>query len=133
MSQVLSRDVEDREFSCKSLIVLASDAMKCTFQDQNVQKSHYLPTKLGNLIVRPVRTGLHDKNYFDGGKTYRVTLPKDAFMENSDPKPTVALIKNTLKIYPYTPGGLDGDAQSLRADPLRQAVQHSPRQRFPLL
>ena len=26
-------------------------------------------------------------------------------MENNDPKPAVALIRETLKIYPYTPGG----------------------------
>jgi hypothetical protein len=38
-------------------------------------------------------------------KTTHVLYAVRAFMENSDPKPTVALIKNTLKIYPYTPGG----------------------------
>ena len=28
-----------------------------------------------------------------------------SFLENNDPKPAVALIKKTLKIYPYLPGG----------------------------
>jgi hypothetical protein len=28
-----------------------------------------------------------------------------AFMENNDPKPAVASIKKSLKIYPYRPGG----------------------------
>ena len=28
-----------------------------------------------------------------------------AYLENNDPKPAVALIKDRLKIYPYTPGG----------------------------
>ncbi len=28
-----------------------------------------------------------------------------SFLENNDPKPPVALIKKTLKIYPYLPGG----------------------------
>jgi hypothetical protein len=28
-----------------------------------------------------------------------------SFLEKNDPKPVVALIKKTLKIYPYLPGG----------------------------
>jgi hypothetical protein len=28
-----------------------------------------------------------------------------SFLENNDPKPVVALIKKTLKNYPYLPGG----------------------------
>ncbi len=27
-------------------------------------------------------------------------------MDNNDPKPSVALIRKSLKIYPYTPGGV---------------------------
>jgi hypothetical protein len=38
-------------------------------------------------------------------KTTHVLYAVRAFMENSDPKPAVASIKNTLKIYQYTPGG----------------------------
>ena len=28
-----------------------------------------------------------------------------SFLENNDPKPVVGLIKKTLKVYPYLPGG----------------------------
>jgi hypothetical protein len=38
-------------------------------------------------------------------KTTRVLWFSRSFMESSDPKPTVDLIKKTLKIYPYEAGG----------------------------
>ena len=38
-------------------------------------------------------------------RTTRVLYAVRAFMDNNDPKPSVALIKKSLKIYPYTPGG----------------------------
>ena len=38
-------------------------------------------------------------------KTTHVLYAVRAFMENNDPKPAVASIKKSLKIYPYTPGG----------------------------
>jgi len=38
-------------------------------------------------------------------KTSRVLYAGRAFLTDNDPKPTVELIKKTLKIYPYTPGG----------------------------
>jgi len=38
-------------------------------------------------------------------KTNHVLYAVRAFMDNNDPKPSVALIKKSLKIYPYTPGG----------------------------
>ncbi len=38
-------------------------------------------------------------------RTTRATMLGRAFLENNDPKPVVALIKKTLKIYPYLPGG----------------------------
>ena len=38
-------------------------------------------------------------------RTTRATLLGRSFLENNDPKPVVALIKKTLKIYPYLPGG----------------------------
>ena len=47
----------------------------------------------------------------DGGfhvarsKTTRVIYAARAFLTDNDPKPTVELIKKTIKIYPYTPGG----------------------------
>lgn len=37
--------------------------------------------------------------------TTRATALGRSFLENNDPKPTVALIKKTLKVYPYIPGG----------------------------
>jgi hypothetical protein len=38
-------------------------------------------------------------------KTNRVLYAARAFLTDNDPKPTAELIKKTLKIYPYTPGG----------------------------
>ena len=38
-------------------------------------------------------------------RTTRATMLGRSFLENNDPKPPVALIKKTLKIYPYLPGG----------------------------
>ena len=38
--------------------------------------------------------------------TTRVLYAARAFLTDNDPKPTVELIKNSLKIYPYTPGGV---------------------------
>ncbi|MFC1843082.1 DUF1254 domain-containing protein [Candidatus Dependentiae bacterium] len=58
------------------------------------------------------------------GPNYKGSLPEDMFMirksrtsrvlvvgrhfisNNNDPKPTISMIKNTLKIYPYKPGGI---------------------------
>ncbi|MBB4167458.1 DUF1254 domain-containing protein [Rhizobium sp. BK538] len=38
-------------------------------------------------------------------RTLRALYAARAFLTENDPKPTVDLIKKTLKIYPYTPGG----------------------------
>jgi hypothetical protein len=38
-------------------------------------------------------------------RTTRATLLGRAFLDKDDPKPVVALIKKTLKVYPYLPGG----------------------------
>ena len=38
-------------------------------------------------------------------RTTRATMLGRSFLEKNDPKPTVALIKKTLKVYPYLPGG----------------------------
>ncbi|TPG73952.1 DUF1254 domain-containing protein [Pseudomonas arsenicoxydans] len=59
------------------------------------------------LIVPPDYNGpLPDSGFFVGrAKTNHVLYAVRAFMENNDPKPAVDLIKDTLKIYPYTPGG----------------------------
>ncbi len=60
------------------------------------------------LIVPPGYTGtLPESGYSIGhSKTVRVLYFGRSFMENNDPKPVVAKIKETLKIYPYTPGGV---------------------------
>ncbi|UHC82756.1 DUF1254 domain-containing protein [Pseudomonas sp. NIBR-H-19] len=59
------------------------------------------------LIVPPDYDGpLPDSGFFVGrSKTNHVLYAVRAFMENNDPKPAVDLIKDKLKIYPYTPGG----------------------------
>ena len=38
-------------------------------------------------------------------RTTRATALGRCFLENNDPKPVVATIKKTLKVYPYLPGG----------------------------
>ncbi|RVI87936.1 DUF1254 domain-containing protein [Sinorhizobium medicae] len=38
-------------------------------------------------------------------RTTRATALGRSFLENNDPKPAVDLIKKTLKVYPYQPGG----------------------------
>jgi len=104
------------------------------------------------LILPPGYDGpVPDGGYFVGrSKTNHVLYAVRAFMENNDPKPAVDLIKEKLKIYPYTPGGhgtsiataLEG---KIRLEPIppdtahqvhrgqRQVLQHHPAQRFFLL
>jgi len=43
--------------------------------------------------------------YVQKMRTTRATVLGRAFLEKNDPKPVVALIKKTLKVYPYLPGG----------------------------
>lgn len=43
--------------------------------------------------------------YIARSRTNRVLYAARAFLTDNDPKPTVELIKKTIKIYPYTPGG----------------------------
>lgn len=59
------------------------------------------------LVVPPDYDGpLPDSGFFVGrAKTNHVLYAVRAFMENNDPKPAADLIKDKLKIYPYTPGG----------------------------
>lgn len=59
------------------------------------------------LFLPPDYDGpLPDSGFHVGrAKTNHVLYAVRAFMEKSDPKPSVELIKKTLKIYPYTPGG----------------------------
>jgi len=44
--------------------------------------------------------------YIARSRTTRVLYAARSFIVNSDPKPAVELIKKTMKIYPYTPGGV---------------------------
>ena len=59
------------------------------------------------LFVPPGYKGeLPGSGYFvEKMRTTRATVLGRAFLEKNDPKPVVARIKNTLKIYPYLPGG----------------------------
>src|SRR5271170_4513808 len=60
------------------------------------------------LIVPPGYDGpLPEGGYFIArSRTTRVAMLGRSFMEKSDPKPTVELIKKTAKIYPYVDGGV---------------------------
>jgi hypothetical protein len=78
------------------------------------------------IVVPPDYDGpLPDSGFYVGhSKTAHVLYAVRAFMDNNDPKPAVALIKKSLKIYPYTQGGfgtsiataLDGKVR-LQANP----------------
>ena len=59
------------------------------------------------LLVPPGYKGeLPESGYFVHKlRTTRATALGRSFLENNDPKPAVALIKKTLKVYPYVPGG----------------------------
>ncbi|MEX2207342.1 MAG: DUF1254 domain-containing protein [Myxococcota bacterium] len=59
------------------------------------------------LLVPPGYDGPLPQSGFHVGraKTNHVLYAVRAYMENNDPKPAVAVIKEKLKIYPYTPGG----------------------------
>jgi hypothetical protein len=59
------------------------------------------------LILPPDYDGpLPDNGFFVGrSKTTHALYGVRAYLENNDPKPAAALVKDGLKIYPYTPGG----------------------------
>jgi hypothetical protein len=59
------------------------------------------------LILPPDYDGpLPDNGFFVGrSNTTHALYGVRAYLENNDPKPAAALIKDRLKIYPYTPGG----------------------------
>lgn len=60
------------------------------------------------LVVPPGYDGpLPDGGFYVAhSRTNRVLYAARAFLTNNDPKPTVAMIKKHMKIYPYTPGGV---------------------------
>lgn len=59
------------------------------------------------LLVPPGYTGeLPESGYVVRKlRATRAAALGRSFLENNDPKPAVALIKKTLKVYPYVPGG----------------------------
>jgi hypothetical protein len=59
------------------------------------------------LIVPPGYDGpLPDSGFHVArSRTTRVLYACRGYLENNDPKPIVDLIRKTMKIYPYTPGG----------------------------
>ncbi len=59
------------------------------------------------LLVPPGYKGdLPDSGFYVArSRTTKVLLLGRSFLENNDPKPPADLIKKTLKIYPYQPGG----------------------------
>lgn len=77
------------------------------------------------LLVPPEYDGLLPEGgfYIRKSRTFRVLVLGRSFLVDNDPAPTVALIKNTMKVYPYTPGGagtsigsfLTGQVRSLGA------------------
>ena len=86
------------------------------------------------LILPPGYEGpLPEGGFFVAhARTTRVVILGRSFMENSDPKPAVELIKKTTKIYPYTAGGpgtsiaefLSGKAKLARLTAPRPLVFH---------
>jgi hypothetical protein len=70
--------------------------------------------------------------YIARSRTSRVLAFGRSFMQNSDPKPVVDLIRRTAKIYPYTPGGpgtsiaefLSGKSRLVPASQLAPQVFH---------
>ena len=62
----------------------------------------------GKLLLLPpgYEGDLPDSGFHVGqARTSRVIILGRSFLTDNDPKPTVETIKQTLKIYPYTPGG----------------------------
>ncbi len=55
-------------------------------------------------------------------KTTRVLYAARSFLTDNDPKPTVDLIKKTMKIYPYTPGGFGTSIATALEGKVRLAV-----------
>ncbi len=76
------------------------------------------------LIVPPGYEGPLPESGFHVGrsKTLHVLYAVRAFMVNNDPKPSVELIKKSLKIYPYTPGGFGTSMAAILEGKVRPAA-----------
>jgi hypothetical protein len=59
-------------------------------------------------------------------KTTRVIYAARAFLDNNDPKPAVENIKKTIKIYPYTPGGVGTSIATALEGKVRLEVNPPP-------
>ena len=46
-----------------------------------------------------------DRDFVNEMRTTRAIMMGRSFLQENDPKPVVAKIKETLKVYPYQPGG----------------------------
>jgi hypothetical protein len=80
------------------------------------------------IVVPPGYDGpLPDSGFFVGrSKTNHVLYAVRAFMDNNDPKPSVELIKKSLKIYPYTPGGFGTSIATALEGKVRLGVNPPP-------
>lgn len=80
------------------------------------------------LFVPPGYDGpLPDSGFQVGrAKTNHVLYAVRAFMEKSDPKPSVEAIKKNLKIYPYTPGGFGTSIATAFEGKVRLAANPPP-------
>jgi len=74
----------------------------------------------------------HDAALPDSGfhvahsRTNRVILLGRSFLQNDDPAPTVELIKSTLKLYPYVPGGYGTSIATLLEGDVRPGAPAPP-------
>ncbi|MDI9918190.1 DUF1254 domain-containing protein [Rhodococcus sp. IEGM 1379] len=85
------------------------------------------------LLVPPDYDGpLPDSGFHVGhSRTTRALMLGRSFLQDNDPKPTADLIKSTLKVYPYTPGGYGTSVATLLEGkvPLSAPAEH-PETRF---
>jgi hypothetical protein len=69
--------------------------------------------------------------YVARSRTTRVLILARAFLENNDPKPVVAVIKERAKIYPYTPGAFGTSIAEILSGKVRpQPISSPPPQKF---
>jgi hypothetical protein len=64
--------------------------------------------------------------YVARSKTTRIIYAARAFLVDNDPKPAVENIKKTIKIYPYTPGGLGTSIATALEGKVRLEVNPAP-------
>jgi hypothetical protein len=85
------------------------------------------------LLIPPGYNGpLPDGGFFVArSKTNRVLYACRGYLVKNDPKPTADLVKRTLKIYPYTPGGWGTGIATALEGTVKLAVNpHIPETKF---